>query len=73
MDQDRQPYTMKQENLEKHAEQVWKITNFDRQTALSMVLLWRKLHRDFLRFAICTRPSGRRGNFTRLPKASTRY
>jgi hypothetical protein len=33
MDQDRQIYTMQQENLKKLA-QVWKITNFDRQTAL---------------------------------------
>jgi hypothetical protein len=28
-----------------------------------MVLLWRQLHGDFLRFNNWTRPSGRRGNF----------
>jgi hypothetical protein len=35
---------------------------------LSMELLWRQLHRDFLRFANWTRPSGRYGEvtFTRL-------
>ena len=32
----------------------------------SMVLLWRQSHRDFLRFANWTRPSGRRGNFYQL-------
>jgi hypothetical protein len=29
----------------------------------SMVLLWGQLHKDFLRFADCTRPSGRHGKF----------
>ena len=29
----------------------------------SMVLLWRQLHRDFLRFVNWTRPSGRHGDF----------
>ena len=32
----------------------------------SMVLLWRPLHRDFLRFVNLTRPSGRCGNFYQL-------
>jgi hypothetical protein len=31
-----------------------------------MVLLWRQLHGDLLRFAGWTRPSGRRGNFYQL-------
>jgi hypothetical protein len=34
MDQDRQPYTMQQEIFKKNIGQVWKITNFDRQTRL---------------------------------------
>jgi hypothetical protein len=34
----------------------------------SMVLLWRQLHRNFLRFNNWTRPSGRRGNFYRLAR-----
>ena len=34
----------------------------------SMVLLSRQLHRDFLRFANWTRPSGRRGNFYQVPQ-----
>ena len=28
-----------------------------------MMILWRRLHRDFLRFVDCTRPFGRSGNF----------
>jgi hypothetical protein len=34
MDQDRQTYTTQQENFKKNVAQVWKNTNFDRQTAL---------------------------------------
>ena len=35
----------------------------------SMVILWRPLHRDFLRFANWTRTSGRRGNFYHIAQA----
>jgi hypothetical protein len=34
MDQDRQTCTTQQEKIKKNVAQVWKITNFDRQTAL---------------------------------------
>ena len=33
-----------------------------------MVLLWRQLHRDFLRFVNWSWPSGRRGNFYHVPQ-----
>ena len=49
--------------LQKNVGQVWKITNLIARLHFSMVLLWRQLNKDFLRFFDWTRPSGRRGNF----------
>jgi hypothetical protein len=61
MDQDRQLYTMQQEKFKKMLCKYGKSQILIARLHFSMVLLWRQLHRDFLRFANWTRPSGRRG------------
>jgi hypothetical protein len=53
MDQDRQTYTIQHEKFKKNAVQLWKITNFDRQTALfngASKFYGGNLPRDFLWF-----------------------
>ncbi len=63
MDQDRQTYTMRQEIFKKMLRKYGKSRILIASQHFSMVLLWRQLHRDFLRFDNWTRPSGRHGNF----------
>ena len=63
MDEDRQPYTMQQENFKKMWGKYEKSRILIARLHFSMVILWRQLHKDFLRFVNWTRPSGRWGNF----------
>ena len=63
MDQDRQTYTMRQEIFKKMLRKYGKSQILIASQHFSMVLLWRQLHRDFLRFDNWTRPSGRHGDF----------
>ena len=63
MDQDRQPYTTQQENSKNILCKYGKSQILITRQHFSMVLLWRQLNKDFLRFANWTRPSGWRGDF----------
>jgi hypothetical protein len=50
MDQDRQTYTMQQENSKKMLHKYAKTRILIAMQHFSMALLWEQLHRDFLRF-----------------------
>ncbi len=63
MDQDRQHCTLQQENFKNKLRKTGKSRILMARQHFSMVLLWRQLHRDFLRFVNWSRPSGRWGNF----------
>ncbi len=63
MDQEPQTYTTQQENFKKMLGKYGKSRILIASQHFSMVLLWRQLHRDFLRFVNWSRPSGRWRNF----------
>jgi hypothetical protein len=63
MDQDRHKPTRRNNKISKMLHKYGKSRILIARQHFSMVLLWRQLHRDFLRFATWTRPSRRRGNF----------
>ena len=63
MEQDRQTCTTPQENSKKCGARMKNQKNLIARLQFSMMILWRRLHRDFLRFVNWTRPFERSGNF----------
>jgi hypothetical protein len=63
---DRQTYTTRQEKVWKMLHKYWKSQFLIASHHFSIVLLWRQLQWDFLRFTNWTRPSGWCGNFYRV-------
>jgi hypothetical protein len=72
MDQDRQIHTTQQKKFKKMLRKTAKSRILIASQHFSMALLWRQLHRDFLRFAKLARSDGV-VIFTSLRKTSTRY
>ena len=65
MEQDRQTCSTPRENSRKWGARIENQKNLIARLPFSMMILWRRLHRDFLRFVNWTRPSGRWSNFYR--------
>ena len=64
MEQDRQTCTAPRENFKnKMSSKYWKSRVLIARLHFSMVIIWRQLHQDFLRFVNWTRPSGLWSNF----------